>query len=1075
MISVKMFPASGNVRRSLSYLTLLSLVCSSLAWPLHAALAASAFTPHRAATSENPRESARPRSDAATATKRAAAEKDYGRLPLHFEANEGQLDKRVRFVSRGSGYSLFLTQTEAVLALRRQPARDSSPGVEQADRDESVDVLRMRMVGAKRTPQVAGLDLLPGAANYFQGSDPREWRTQVRTYAKVGYADVYPGVDLVHYGNQRQLEYDFIVRPGARASAIRLAFEGGRTRLDANGELVVQTSRGEVRQPQPFAYQETNGVRQQVSCSYALDANGRVSFRLGDYDQSLPLVIDPVLAYSTYLGGSGFDQGMDIAVDAGGNAYVVGTTAALDFPTTAGSYQSTPPGSFVTKINSLGDVLVYSTYLAGGGGMAVAVDASGNAYVAGDALTTDFPVTPGAFQTAPSGYDISVTKLNATGSALIYSSRFGGQEDDHARAIALDTGGNAYVTGWMVCRSSTCTFPTVNAFQPTYGGGNNDAFLTKLNATGSALVYSTFLGGGRILNATDDWAEGVAVDSAGSAYVTGYTYSPDFPVTPGVFQPNRLGLDAFITKFSTDGRSLVYSTFFGGNGQDMGRAIVVDDAGNAYVAGETTSQDNPFTTSNDGLPVTPGAFQTTGSFDAFVAKLNAQGSGLIYSTYLGGTDDVDRAWGIAIDKSGNAYVTGDTKSANFPVANAVQSTYGSGLGDAFVTKLNATGSALLYSTFLGGSLTDEGRGIAVDGSGNAYVVGHTSSFNFPIANPLQPTNGGGIDNHDDAFVAKLSETAAPPVTADLSLSMTDSPDPVGMGANLTYTITVRNAGLDAAASTALTVRLNPSFAFISGTPAQGTCTVPDNINTLSCSLGTIANSATARVTITVRTPMSSGAFRSDAFVSSTAFDPNNADNTTAAVTTINNTTPTSSVVLSSLTINPSSVVGGASAQGTVTLSGNAPAGGATVALSSNNALARTPASVFIPAGTRSASFTIATSSTTTNATASISAALGGVTKTALLTITPAAASVDTVGIQQADYTVSKKELRIQATSTRTTATLQAYVTASGALIGTLKNNGGGKYGAQFSWPVNPQQITVKSSFGGSATKAVANK
>ncbi len=1074
MISVKMSTASGSVRRSLSYLTLLSLICSSLAWPLHMALAASAVAARHVATSENLHESSRPRSDAATATLRVAAERNYGHLPLHFEANEGQLDKRVRFVSRGSGYSLFLTQTEAVLALRRQPSRDSSPSVEQADKGESVDVLRMQMVGAKRTPQVAGLDLLPGAANYFQGSDPREWRTNVRTYAKVGYTDVYPGVDLVYYGNQQQLEYDFIVRPHARASAIQMAFKGGRTRLD-NGELVVQTNHGEVRQPQPFAYQERDGIRQQVSCSYVLDNKGRVSFRLGDYDSTRPLVIDPVLAYSTYLGGNGFDQGMDIAVDAGGNAYVVGTTAALNFPTTAGAYQPGPPGSFVTKINALGDVLVYSTYLAGGGGMAVAVDAAGNAYVAGDASTVDFPVTPGAFQTSPSGFDISVTKLNATGSALIYSSRFGGQEDDHARSIALDANGNAYVTGWMVCRSSSCTFPTVNAFQPAYGGGNNDAFLTKLNASGSALVYSTFLGGGQILNATDDWAEGVAVDGAGSAYVTGYTYSPDFPVTPGAFQPNRVGLDAFITKFSTDGRSLVYSTFFGGNGQDMGRAIAVDAAGNAYIAGETTSQDNPFTTSNDGLPVTPGAFQTTGSFDAFVAKLNAQGNGLIYSTYLGGTDDVDRAWGIAIDKSGNAYVTGDTKSANFPVANAIQPVYGNGLGDAFVTKLNAAGSALLYSTFLGGSLTDEGRGIAVDSSGNAYVTGYTSSFNFPIANPLQPVNGGGIEHHDDAFVAKLSETAAPPVTADLSLSMTDSPDPVGMGATLTYTINVRNAGPDAAASTALTVRLNPSFAFLSATPAQGTCSVPDNINTLTCSLGTVSSSATARVTITVRTPMSSGAFRSDAFVSSTAFDPNNADNTTSAVSTINNTPPPSSVILSALTLNPSSVVGGASSQGTVTLSGNAPAGGTTVTLSSSNTLARTPASVLVPAGTRSASFSIATSSVTTNTGVSISASLAGVTKTAPLTITPAAASVDTVGIQQADYTVSKKELRIQATSTRSTATLQVYVTASGALIGTLRNNGGGKYGAQFNWPVNPQQITVKSSLGGSATKAVTSK
>jgi hypothetical protein len=267
------------------------------------------------------------------------------------------------------------------------------------------------------------------------------------------------------------------------------------------------------------------------------------------------------------------------------------------------------------------------------------------------------------------GYDTFVTKLNAAGAALVYSARFGGNFDDFGRGIALDGAGNAYITGWTVCRSAVCTYPTVNAFQPNYAGGNNDAFVTKINSSGSALVYSTYLGGGQILGGTEDWGEGVAVDSAGSAYVTGYTYSPDFPVTAGAYDRDRAGLDAFVTKFSPNGTSLIYSTFIGGPSREQGHAIAIDASGNAYITGSTESADNPFTSQYDGFPVTPGAFQTKGSFDAFVTKLNSTGSALVYSTYLGGTAGVDRGWAIALDDAGNAYVTGDTTSTNFPTSN----------------------------------------------------------------------------------------------------------------------------------------------------------------------------------------------------------------------------------------------------------------------------------------------------------------------------------------------------------------------------------------------------------------------
>ena len=985
----------------------------------------------------------------------------YGTLPLSFEANAGQSDPRVRFMARGSGYSLFLTATETVLALSRQPANKGEPA------GPGATVVRMALAGANADPQINGLEALPGRANYFRGSDPAQWHTNIPTYAAVGYRNVYPGIDVRYYGNQRQLEYDFIVAPGADPKSIALRFDGVSTlELDDAGDLVLHTPDHQlIRQRKPFVYQELNGRRTEVASAYVLHAEDHVGFEIGAFDPSRPLIIDPVLVYSSYLGGTGFDQGYGITVDAGGNAYVVGKTFALDFPTTPGAFQPGPPGSFVTKINAAGSALVYSTYLAGGGGGAVAVDTSGHAYVVGDAFTLDFPVTPGAFQTPPMGYDISLTKLNPTGSALIYSSRFGSDFDDHGVAIALDAAGNAYLTGWTVCSAQTCDFPTVNAFQPDYGGGNNDAFVTKINAQGSAPVYSTYLGGGAILNTTDDWGAGIAVDSAGSAYVTGYTYSQDFPVTAGAFKTSGGGtLDGFVTKFTPQGSALVYSTFLGGSDSDQPLAIAIDSAGNAYITGTTDGS----------FPTTPGAFDTAGSFDAFVTKLNANGSALIYSTYLGGNAGVDRGWGIKVDSAGNAYVTGDTTSSNFPAQNAIQPGYGGGLADAFVSKLNAAGTALVYSTFLGGNLSDEGRAIALDSSGNAYVTGYTSSYQFPVSHPFQGSNGGGIEHHDDAFVAKISETTPPPPTADLSVTIADSPDPAAMGANVTYTLDVSNAGPDQATATSLTVRIDPSLNIDSITPDQGSCGTPDGANIFTCALGSLATGAVTHVTVVVTTPQAIGSFGSDAFVSSFQFDSNNGNNTGQEVTTVLNDPPPPPI-LSSLTLKPTSVIGGATATGTVTLSGAAPAGGAVVALSSSNTAAATvPGSVLVSAGTTSKSFTVTTQTVGTSTAVTISATYGGTTKTATETVLPAP-STDTVTVKLADYITSTKRLRVQATSTSATATLRVFETATNKLIGKLTNLGGGKYSGIFPWATNPLNITVKSSLGGSATKAVTVK
>jgi hypothetical protein len=514
----------------------------------------------------------------------------YGALPLSFELNQGQTDERVKFLARSEGYVLFLTATEAVMALDNPAAhhkgkenRHARKGhAESGEAMPPRSIVRLKLEGANPAPRVEGLEQLPGLSNYFAGSDPTRWQTNIPTYTGVRYTEVYPGIDMVYYANQRRLEYDFVVAPRSDPNSIQLAFSGIKDfEITRMGDLLLRTEHGNIRHSRPIAYQEANGVKEEVSVSYIPLGVNSVGFQVGAYDPARPLVIDPVLVYSTFLGGSGFDQGYAIAIDSLGNAYVTGQTAAIDFPTTTGAFQTNYGGgdAFVAKLNPSGTALIYSTYLRGASGNGIAVDSAANAYVTGEAGPTNFPTTAGAFKTAPMGYDTFVTKLNSAGSALVYSARFGGNLDDFGRGIALDSAGNAYITGWTVCRSIICTFPTVNAFQPNYAGGYQDAFVTKINSNGSALVYSTYLGGGAILNGSEDWGEAIAVDSAGSAYVTGYTFSPDFPVTAGAFDTSRAGLDAFVTKFTPNGAALAYSTFLGGAGREQGQGIAVDASG----------------------------------------------------------------------------------------------------------------------------------------------------------------------------------------------------------------------------------------------------------------------------------------------------------------------------------------------------------------------------------------------------------------------------------------------------------------------------------------------------------------
>jgi hypothetical protein len=507
---------------------------------------------------------------------------------------------------------------------------------------------------------------------------------------------------------------------------------------------------GEVAERAPVVYQEVAGARKAVEGRFVLRGAREVGFEVGAYERDQPLVLDPLLVYSTYLGGSGGDQGLAIAVDGSGNTFITGETESTNFPTTPGSFQVTNAGFqqvFVAKLNAAGSALVYSTYLGGGGGsniaVGIAVDASGNAYLTGIA-GGDFP-TVNPFQATPGDVsDAFVAKVNAAGSGLVYSSYLGGSGFDLGRAIAVDASGNAYVTG----DTQSTNFPTANPLQAAPAGGR-DAFVSKVNAAGSSLVYSTYLGG-----SDGDIGRGIAVDASGNLYVTGDTLSTDFP-TANAFQPAYGGgiADVFVTKLNAAGSAFVYSTYLGGSGDDGGFAIALDASRNAYVTGFVESTDFP----------TVGAFDTTlgGASDAFVAKLNAAGSSLVYSTYLGGGDS-DEGHSIAVGPSGSAYVTGDTFSTDFPTTNALQPTFG-GLVDAFVAKVSPSGSALVYSTYLGGSSYDGGGGIALGASGNAYVAGSTSSTNFPTASPFQAANGGTVD----AFVTKLGLLPPGDFNADL--------------------------------------------------------------------------------------------------------------------------------------------------------------------------------------------------------------------------------------------------------------------------------------------------------------------
>ncbi|HEV3003736.1 MAG TPA: SBBP repeat-containing protein [Pirellulales bacterium] len=734
----------------------------------------------------------------------------YGQIPLSFETNQGQTAAGVNFLSHGNGYALFLTPTEAVLRLQHSAADNpASPRTTQIADPPKADspltnVLGMQLIGGNPAATPTDLDPQAGTSNYLIGDNPSQWQTNVAHYGKAEFDGVYPGIDLVYYGNQRQLEYDFVVAAGSNPAAIKLGFQGaGSVTLDAHGDLVLHTSGGDVVEHAPVVYQTVDGVRQVVEGQYVLlptdhspltahpsPLTSEVGFQVGTYDKSEPLVIDPVLSYSTYLGGNGGDSGNAFAVDSSGDAYITGRTQSANFPGTSGGFGGAQD-AFVTKLNASGTAIIYSTYLGGNGydrAYGIAIDASGDAYVTGLTQSANFPTTNGAFQSQLLGsQDSFLTELNATGTAPVYSTFLGGSSGDYGAAIVVDSAGDAYVTG----TTGNSNFPTTaNAFQRTsYSGGFGDAFVTEFNPAGSALVYSTILGGTAgdpgYSTTLDTEGQGIALDSSGNVYVTGQTASDTFATTSGAFQtanpkgPYTGGFyGAFVSKINpakSGSASLVYSTYLAGTGYgESGNGIAVDASGNAYVTGTTASSDFP--TAN---ALQPALGASGGYYNAFVTELNAAGSALVYSTFLGGKGN-DSGNGIAVDAAGEAFVAGYTQSTNFPTANALQSALG-GSQNAFVAKLSAAGSSLVYSTFLGGSGSDSGNGIALDGAGNAYVTGTTSSTNFPTSNPLQSANGGG----GDAFVAKIGAAAG---------FVLSTPSNATAGGTFSITVTATNAG-----------------------------------------------------------------------------------------------------------------------------------------------------------------------------------------------------------------------------------------------------------------------------------------
>jgi hypothetical protein len=681
---------------------------------------------------------------------------DLSALPVSFEPNVGQARPAARFIARMEGGAFAFARSGVAIA----PAARG-------------DVVRMRFVGAASSPRLVAGERLAGEVNYLHGRDPAAWHTGVPTYGGLEYTGLYEGIRLAYTGTQGRLKGTWTVAAGADPSRIRWRYDRAQVRVDAAGDLKIRVGLGgeaaTVVERAPVAWQTSGGERVAVPARYRVGSHGTISFALGAYDAGRPLTIDPELVFSTYMGGSRFDEVKDVAVDVQGAVHVTGITAsASNFPLRNPHQLDYGGGfdAFVTKLSPDGSSLVYSTFFGDGTedyGSAIDVDADGNAYVGGYASSRFFPTTPGAYKEANGqvrAEDGFVAKLNPAG-ALLYSTLF----DEEVDGLVVDAAGNAYLAAHGSHSVQECP-------------GNYDALVAKLNSTGTALAYSTCFGsaeGGSSLDV--DLVRDIAIDGAGNAYVAGSTESPAFPTTPGAFQPEYAGgsSDGFVTKFDASG-SVVYSTLLGGGepapravtAEDYAVGIAVDGAGSAYVTGVTQSSDFP----------TKNALQDahTGFREAFVTKLTPAGDGLVYSTYLGGARAYypqaprDEGEDVEVDGAGRAWVVGRTGSIDFPTRDPIQPFSGCCVGalDAFVTELSADGTQLLFSTYLGGEVSDWAYGVALDGAGGAYVAGVADSTEFPTTTgAFQQDDPATVSSRADGFVAKIDSNAGEPFSPDI--------------------------------------------------------------------------------------------------------------------------------------------------------------------------------------------------------------------------------------------------------------------------------------------------------------------
>jgi Beta-propeller repeat len=675
--------------------------------------------------------------DLTAAARSRMAVSPLGSSAVCFIENRGQFEEGVEFLARMPSGNILFSPREIVFQL--------------AAAKETLQNFRMEFIGAATKPKLEALGQTPASFNYLYGNDPRRWVSGVPAYHKIRYHNLYSGIDLLVLGQNDRIKCEYRIRPGGRVEDIRIRYEGVETvGINPQHKLEIATQSGLILEDAPVSYQVVDGKRMDVKTAYVIDPAGDLRFKTDVYRRDSELVIDPQIAFSTLLGGTGQEAEGGIAVDLAGNIYVTGYTYSGNFPKTLGAYDRTfaglPYDAFVTKLNPTGSGLVYSTFLGGNGkdaGLGISVDPSGQAIVCGYTESSNFPTTIGAFDRTRGGArDAFLTKLNAAGTKLVYSTLLGGSLSDEAAGLAVDKNGNACLSGTTLSPD----FPTtVKAYDTTFSGG--DAFLTKVNSSGTRLVFSTFFGG-----SGEEKGLGISLDPSGYIVITGTTTSANLPTTSGAYDKTLGGSqDIFVAKFGAAGGSPVFSTYLGSNGVDgtLG-GLAVDNGKNVYLTGYTES---------NGYPTTSGAFDSafSGSNEAFVTKLNSAGSALVYSTYLGGSN-VEYGRGIGVDALGDAIVTGYTKSANWPITNDAFDRTANGDQDVFLTLLNPTGKGLLYSTYIGGSGADRtGGNLAQDAYGNAFIIGSTSSTNFPkTSGAYDRTYAGGRDDFIVKFYAPMA-------------------------------------------------------------------------------------------------------------------------------------------------------------------------------------------------------------------------------------------------------------------------------------------------------------------------------